>query len=331
MRAAVTGATGFIGRRLLDRLLESGWEVVAISRGIVSIPQDWSSKAIEFRQADVCDESEVFAALHGCDVVFHLASSPSNDWRESYRVNVEGTRSVFGAACRSQVSKFVHFSTIAVYSLKNHQRGMVVSEDCAKHPEDRSMGPYYHTKALAEEVVLSERGDATLAATVVRPGIVIGPGGPVYFQELGYRLPWQGLAVVKNPDRKLAMVALDDLVNGILACLDRSTNSPPIYNFVTSDPVTVRQYLLWSRSHKQFPKYTIRLPYIVPWFAALIYECAVSLKILKPGRISRAQIAWKQADVNFSAASARDHLGWIDGPILDGTGSGVSSRSPEPG
>ncbi len=327
MRAAVTGATGFIGRQLLDRLLESGWEVLAFSRGVLPVPDDWGKKAIEFRQVDVTDEPQVFAALGGCDAVFHLASSSSNDWKESYRVNVEGTRNVLSAACRAGVPKLVHFSTIAVYSLKDYPRGMAVTEDCARHSDDRSMGPYYHTKSAAEDLVLSEQAKATLAVTVVRPGIVIGPGGPVYFQELGYRLPGRGLAMVSDPDRQLALVRLDDLVDGILACLDRRPDSPDVYNLVTSEPVTIRRYLAWCRADKRFPRYTVRLPYVIPWLAALAYEVGVSMRILKPGRISRAQIAWKQADVKFLATRARDHLGWTGNAVLIGTTPQVCPRS----
>jgi oxidoreductase len=327
MRAAVTGATGFIGRRLVSRLTGLGHTVVALSRGNVPLPGEWDKQLVEFRRVDINDEPTVATALHGCDAVFHLASSPSNDWAESYKVNVEGTRSVYSGAHRAGIRKFVHFSSIAVYCLRGKRSGWKVTEDCAKHPNDRSMGPYYHTKSIAEDFVLGHRRPPPFKVTVVRPGIVIGSDSPPHFQELGYRLPGQGLATVSSQNRQLALVDVNDLVSGIIMCLDRQTGSPEIYNFVTSEPITISEYLNWSRLNKHYPRFTVRLPYALPWVAALFYELGSRMKIMKRGRISRAQIAWKQADVRFSSERAHKHLGWRGGSPLRDTVDRTNSRN----
>lgn len=324
MRAVVTGATGFIGRRLVSKLAESGYTVLALGRGNVSPPDEWRRSGIDFRQMDVTNDPGLASALDGCDAVFHLAASMSNDWDTSYRVNVDGTKFLLDACARANVGTYVHASSVAVYSLKGLPRNSVIDEESPRHPADRSLGPYYHTKSLADDVVLDPAVAQGVRKTIVRPAMVVGPESTAYFQELGYRLPGGGLARVSSADRRLALVRVDDVAEAMLACVNRPEESPAVYNLVAEEPVTIKSYLAWCRQTKNFPRYSLRLPYALPWLAALVYEIAAGLGILPRGRISRAQIGWKQAPVTFSADRAREHLGWVGRSPISDRGSPVA-------
>jgi nucleoside-diphosphate-sugar epimerase len=114
-RMLITGAGGFVGTRLGERLLlGSSWDV----RAMVRTPGGISRLArlpVDVTLGDVLDRASLTRALHGCDAVVHAAVGTS--WREADRiaVNVEGTLNIVEAALAAGVRRFVHVGSISVY------------------------------------------------------------------------------------------------------------------------------------------------------------------------------------------------------------------------
>jgi NADH dehydrogenase len=157
MRIFLTGATGFIGRHLLDLLDESRCELVVC---LVRDPAKLAGKSrattyVKAVPGDLLKPEKYAAELRGIDVVCHLAAALGKSTPEEMeRVNVEGTRVLLEAARAAGVKRFLHVSTIAV-----------------TFPEKRHY-PYARTKERAEKVVRSSELDWA----IVRPTIVLGPG-----------------------------------------------------------------------------------------------------------------------------------------------------------
>src|SRR4051812_4757526 len=111
--ALVTGGTGFLGRRILERLLAQGRPVSVLAR---NPSPDLEARGVRFIRASLDDANAVRAACRGIDTVFHVAAKVGvwGRYDDFFRANVLGTRALL-AGCREHgVSRFVHTSTPSV-------------------------------------------------------------------------------------------------------------------------------------------------------------------------------------------------------------------------
>ncbi|MEE9294090.1 MAG: NAD-dependent epimerase/dehydratase family protein [Phycisphaerae bacterium] len=185
MRAFVTGATGFIGRRLVERLLQAGDEVTALVRptlphGRVS---DGESRIVlpppvRVVHGALCDHvKSLQSAMTGCDIVYHLAARISFDAAELeqlLQINAGGTRNVLMAAKAASVVRTVVVSSACTIGLSHHgDRLLDESARCDQSLPQRN--PYMRSK-LAAEAHAFEAARAGQDVVVVNPTTVFGPG-----------------------------------------------------------------------------------------------------------------------------------------------------------
>lgn len=175
MNVLVTGASGAVGPALVNILLQKSFAVRIMSR--TTPPADLFPETVQYFQGDICDPHTANRALEGIDIVYHLAAKlhktdPSRDLQPAYeRINVGGTRNLVQAARSLGISRFVFFSTIAVYG---PGRGTEVFDEAS------SLNPqslYAFSKCEAEKIVLKARKndrDEPLG-TVLRLAAVYGP------------------------------------------------------------------------------------------------------------------------------------------------------------
>jgi nucleoside-diphosphate-sugar epimerase len=216
--ALVTGATGFIGGRLVSSLLADGWQVRATGRR--ARPDELPTDA-DYRPADLArdDPSSLAALAAGVSHVFHLAgaSSSKSSQEEMDRDNIEGTRRLLEAA--GDAERVVYMSSTSVYG-EEVQLPSPVTEDVEPQP---SRG-YGQAKWGAEQVVW-DHGRAGHAVVVLRPVTVYGPGAVKLLAsamldaaiERFAGLP--RLAVAEEPTEQ-RLLHVDDLV---AACLHVAT------------------------------------------------------------------------------------------------------------
>jgi nucleoside-diphosphate-sugar epimerase len=176
-RVLVTGATGFIGSHLVERLATvEGARVRTLSRSLNrSAELKWVAE--ELVQCDVTDPRAVRHAVRGCQLIFHCAglvhdfAAPMESFRQ---VNVEGTRNVLEAALEAGVERVVHLSSIAVYGIDPKDG---TNEDQPYRPCGM---PYFDTKIEAERVADRLFKEHGLPLVVIRPANVYGPGSPLW-------------------------------------------------------------------------------------------------------------------------------------------------------
>jgi 2-alkyl-3-oxoalkanoate reductase len=170
MRVLVTGAGGFIGRRLVDRLLDDGARVRALL--LPDEPAGFSD-LVEVARGDLVEPASLAGACVGIEVVYHLAAMVG-DWGPEERfeaVNVEGTRNLLAAAAAAGCRRLVMVSSIVVYGWQ------LATEVCHEdRPRERGCGPYSRTKRASEQLALDCHALGRLEVSVVRPGNVFGPG-----------------------------------------------------------------------------------------------------------------------------------------------------------
>lgn len=178
MRYFVTGATGFLGGHLVERLLAEGHEVVALARQ-PSLARDLARDGITLYKGDVTDKETLRAPMEGTDGVFHLAGWYKVGVRDpspAEAVNVLGTRNVLGVMEEQGIPRGVYTSTLAVFS---DTGGELVDE--TYRYDGPHLTEYDRTKWKAHYEEALPRMGAGLPLTIVMPGVIYGPGarGPV--------------------------------------------------------------------------------------------------------------------------------------------------------
>lgn len=189
----VTGATGFIGSRLVDALVAADRGVRGLARQPAKL-DEVENRGAEAHLGDVADPGSLEGAFEGVDQVVHLAAviRPPRDFEP---VNVEGTRTVLDRAVSADVDRFLHMSVLGADPGADH--------------------PYLRSRGRAEDAVR----DSGLDATIVRSSLVYGPGDHVVstIRDLtrGPVTPVPG-----SGDVRLAPIRVDDLVDVLVRIVD---------------------------------------------------------------------------------------------------------------
>ncbi|WXL26355.1 SDR family oxidoreductase [Ectopseudomonas mendocina] len=232
MSVLVTGASGLVGRALVDHLLTApGSNVVAALRTPVS---DWS---VPQRQMGDLAGGEVPAGLlEGIGVVVHLAArvhvmnETASDPLQAFRaVNVQGTHALLQAAAKAGVRRFVFVSSIKVNGESTDAQPF--SESDPANPQD----PYGQSKWEAEQLVQSFCEEHSMEWVIVRPPLVYGAGVQANFLRLLQALARNRPLPLGALHNHRSLVALDNLVNFLSLC--------------TSHPAAANELFLISDGH----------------------------------------------------------------------------------
>lgn len=218
MTTLVTGASGFVGGALCERLLRDAVSVRGAVRSVGQLKQGVECTAV----GSISLETDWSAALQDAQQVVHLAARVhvmsdkcSDPLAEFRRVNVGGTATLARQAAKAGVRRFVFLSSIKVNGESTDVGNPFTAAD-APAPQD----PYGVSKHEAEQLLHQIAAETGMEVVIIRPPLVYGPGVKANFESMmrwlarGLPLP---LAAVANNRRSL--VALENLVDLIATCL----------------------------------------------------------------------------------------------------------------
>jgi dihydroflavonol-4-reductase len=219
VRAFVTGGTGFIGGRMVDRLLDDGWEVSALVRSPERAARI-RERGATLVQGDITDPESFVSAMKGADAVLHLAAYYAlgvNDREQMMRSNVAGTESILRAAGDAGVPRILYCSSVA--ALGSGPEGSIGDETRAHHGDFSSI--YEESKFRAHESVLRLVADG-LPVVSVMPGAVYGPGDVSFVSVLLRLYAKRRLVVCSFRDSSASWVHVDDVVDGIARAIGKA-------------------------------------------------------------------------------------------------------------
>ena len=305
----VLGATGFIGRALVERLLQEGVSLRALVRDLNPSDLRRASPGLEWVQGDLTDAASLEAALVGIHHVYHLARGACSSWDDHLKLDVRPSRQL-AAMCAERGIALFYTSSIAIYD--GGRAGERITESTRPSPASMRLNPYAHAKVATERDLAQLQEDQGLKFVVFRPGIVVGAGGDPRHPGVGawpHPLtcrPWGG---GRHP---LPFVLVQDCADAMARALHRPDLAGVSFNLVGDVSLSGNAYLdalekATGRPIRRLPVPAWRLfaQSVVRWLIKLLtrqVECPLPSYRYVDGLSCRA---------TYCAERAQQQLGWV--------------------
>ncbi len=303
----ITGGSGFIGRRLVPRLLESDAKIVLMGRESSDFSMFEDEEKVNIARGSMNDEKFVKKTVKGVDYVIHLAGYARN-WSKDpemfKKINIDASLLLAGAALEQNVKKMVHCSTIVALG----PTGLEIQDET--HEPDKDFTEYERTKAIAEREVLALAFKG-LNVVAVNPTRVYGPGLMSEANSLTIMiknyLKFKNYLVLGKGDGIAAYAYVEDVVDGILGALEKGRKGEKY--ILGGDNVSLLGF------YKTIEKVSGKkaLPLFVPRAMALViagFEETAAKTMGKYPLITRPWVDHFLAHWHYSSAKAKKELGY---------------------
>ncbi len=251
MKALITGATGFLGGKLVRRLHGMGWETTALGRNPSALRQI-EAEGIRTIRTNLEDQNAIIDACKGQEIVFHCGalSSPWGRAQDFYDANVVGTENVIRGCMDSNVGRLVHVSTPSIYF--RFAPRLNVRED-AELPEP--VNEYARTKRLAEGRMDQAHSDG-LPVITIRPRAIFGPGDRSILPRLIQRLETGRMRIIGDGKNVTDLTYVENVVDALILCAESSPSTlGRKYNITNGEPV-----LLWPMIERVCKALNLKYP-----------------------------------------------------------------------
>jgi len=304
--ALVTGASGFLGRALVQRLHSGGGSLRVLVRRVPL----WLEQlpGVQVVLGDLGDPEIVEHAVKGVSTVFHVGAAMKGSPRDFEAGTVWGTRNVVNSCLRNGTKKVIYVSSLSVMDHAGRDAGVALTEHSPLEPHPERRGSYTQTKLQAEHIVREAIRDSSLPAVVLRPGQIFGPGAERVTPNGVVALLGRWIAVGPSSQR-MPLVYVDDVVDAMLLAAERTDGMGRVINIVDPTEPTQAEYL--AACKRQFgPQLKLtRTP------TALFLLLAMGVELL--GKLLRRSVPLTRYRVrslrplaNFDLTTASSVLGW---------------------
>ncbi len=233
----VTGATGFIGSRVVHKLLQDGVTVKILALPGETVPVDWAEK-VEIVRGSISDPQAVEKAATGAKTIIHLVAIVT-DWgdeKKYWEFTVEGSRLIFEEAVKNN-ARVMLASSIAVYGDKIH------SQSC---PEETAfgvtLGPYSRTKQAQEKLAWDYYKNKNMRLTVVRPANVYGPRSGPWLHDVINVLRSGSPGLISGGNMNAGLAYVDNVADILILAATEDIAIGRVYNASDGLDVTWKRY-----------------------------------------------------------------------------------------
>jgi len=302
VRVLLTGGTGFIGSPLLRGLLDRGHSVnLVVNRTQPSVPE---GPSVKYHRCDLTDPVNFRSAGFKAEAAINVAGQlrvPGIVDEHYWKVHYEATKHVLEECTRFKLRRLVQVSTTGVYGATGRSP---VGEDGPIQPSDI----YEKTKWEGERYAREYCSDGTIDLVVARPGLVYGPGDR-HLLGLYKAIRWGVFRVIGEGDNFVHPIFIDDLVEGLIACLDRPEAKGGTFNLVNPAPVTFRGFCeaIASALGKKLPRAGI--PKGMARIAGAGFEGVRALTRMEMP-LTRERVEFMTSDRAYDSSRATTRLGF---------------------
>lgn len=309
----VTGGSGFIGGRLIERLVRDGHSVRALARSDRSAEKVRALGAQAVR-GDLGDVASLTEAADGAELAFHAAAEVAEwgSWDDFVRANVTGTENVIAACRAAGVGRLVHVGTES--ALMHGQPLVSVTESYPLAPNSKA--PYAATKAQAEQAVLAGSRDG-LETVVLRPRLVWGVGDTTLMPEIVAAAQAGKWAWIGGGRHLTSTTHVDNVVEGLVLAAERGA-AGAAYFVTDGAPVEFRDFMTRLVATQGIELPSRSLPRAVAKPVAAIGETlwrALRLRGTPP--LTRTALWLSSLECTIDDGRARSELGYVPVRSLD--------------
>lgn len=279
MNIFMTGATGFIGKTIVKRLLSEGHTVTAL---LLPDDSDAGLEEVRIARGDITIPDTLLNKMNAHDAVIHLAGSVGYGLKMEtcLKINRDGTFNVAREAIHSGIRRFIHFSSVSVYG---RVPDVSIAED---FPLKKIGDPYGDTKIDAENILNRYVQQDKLDLTVVRPTVIYGPGDDKFLPKLMENLRSGKARIIGSGENSVDLIHISDVAEFVTLLLKDERSIGKVYNLTNPDNPTWKEMLEEIASVMGVRVPEKHLPYCVAFMLAGMMEL-VSYFTGRPPRLTR--------------------------------------------
>lgn len=319
MKVLVTGAGGFLGAQLVERLLAHGYHDVRCflrdasrEERLRSIAQSYPQSRLECVYGNLRSPADCARAIEDATLIFHLAAGLKGSPAELFADSVISSRNLLDALeARTsppvQQTRIVLVSSFGVYGVVPLGRGALVTEQTPLETKPELRDPYSFSKLRQEQLFWSRREKAGFELVVLRPGVIYGPGGGAFSNRVGLQI---GPVFAHFGGANLLPLShVRNCAEAIVVAGSHPGANGQVYNVHDEDLPTASNYLRQYRKQVQKIRY-LRVPYFVTLrLAAIVEAYHRHSKGQLPAILTRYKAAAAWGGNTFQNTKLRD-TGW---------------------
>jgi nucleoside-diphosphate-sugar epimerase len=276
----ITGAQGFIGTRVVERLLALGFRNLRCFarpssdgknlQGIIE--QNSAASRVEMFKGNLLSKKSCRESVEGVRLIYHLAAGRGEkSIPDSFMNSVVTTRNLLDAAAASaELRRFVSVSSFAVYSNREKTNRRILDETSPIESKPHIRGDAYSYSKIKQDQLIEEYGrERNLPYVIVRPGVVYGPGNEKITGRVG--IGTFGIFLHLGGNNPIPFTFVDNCADAIVLAGQKTGVDGQVFNIVDDEPLTSRQFLKQYKRHvKNFR--SIYLPRFLSYFLCAIWE-----------------------------------------------------------
>lgn len=303
MRIILTGATGFIGKNFIPKVIEDKNNYICLVRKDSSI--DWllGYQNIAVHKCSFT-QGELFMECENAEVVIHMAGQMGGYGitKEQLEItNCELTRCLVNACLKSNVKQFIYLSTPGVQGFGNR----LCKEEVPYNPRH----DYEKTKVKAEKIIISGFKNSCVNYTILRPDFVYGPED--YRRVKMYKsIRNKRFVLTTSGNSFLNPTYVLDVVQGILKCIGNKNAENEIFNISSAEDITVKEYLSEIAKDLNVSLIHFNIGYPVSCFLATIIDRLTHYIFHREGFVSKNKIDFLAINHSTSCLKAQELLGY---------------------
>ena len=304
-RVLVTGATGFLGKYLVEELINNGYEVVAQGRKeniLNNLKEQYKVNILK------CSLNEIKNIDMNIDCVIHAAalSTVWGKWQDFYDSNLLGTENVIKFCLKNNVRRLIYVSSPSVYSAK-FDRFNIKEEDFDKN---NKLNFYIKSKILAENLI-NKIDNQKLETVIIRPRGLFGIGDTSLVPRLINANSKIGIPLFNDGKNVVDITCVENVAYSLRLAMEKEEANGNIYNITNGDPTEFKNILdkLFTELEERanYRKMNINLMYFVASVIELFYKL---FRIYKEPMITKYTIATLGYSQSLNIEKAKKDLGY---------------------
>lgn len=236
-KVLVTGATGFLGKYVVEELVEHGYQVRAFGRNR-TIGQSLVNASVTFIQGDLTNQEDLTMACQEMDMVVHAGalSTVWGPWEDFYQTNVLGTKYVLEACRETNIDRLVYVSSPSIYAAPRDQLGIKESDA----PQENRLNNYIRSK-LASEKLFEDYPD--VSSVILRPRGLFGIGDTSILPRVLNLSQKIGIPLIGDGRQLMDMTCVENVALAIRLALETPQAAGEVYNITNGEPRAFRNLI----------------------------------------------------------------------------------------